>query len=116
MRAVAAWDDYTDLGVINHLLSMRRARMLSADTHLIPVLWVVVLAGAIITMALSWCIHVTDKRLHVLLSGTYSLVVGLMVFCVFTLDHPFWGKRLAERSHAVAVEIGALSSKKCHRR
>jgi hypothetical protein len=80
------------LGVVNHLLSARRARLLSADTHLMPVLWVVVLAGGIITMALCWCIHVTDRTLHVLLSGTYSLVVGLMVFCIFTLDHPFWGE------------------------
>jgi hypothetical protein len=80
------------LSVVNQLLSMRRARLLSADEHLLPILWIVVLAGGLVTMALSWLLHVQDRRLNLLLNGIYSLVVGLMIFCIFTLDHPFWGQ------------------------
>jgi hypothetical protein len=80
------------LAVVNRLLGMRRVRLLSADAHLLPVLWAVVIAGGFITIALTWLCHVPSKILSVLLNGVYALVVGLMVFCIFTLDHPFWGR------------------------
>jgi hypothetical protein len=80
------------LQVFNHLLSMRRARLLSADTHLLPVLWVVVLVGGFITIGLTLLVRVPHKWLNVLLNGTYAFVVSLMIFCIFSLDHPFWGK------------------------
>jgi hypothetical protein len=80
------------LQVFNHLLSMRRARLLATDAQLLPVLWIVVLAGGFITIGLTWLVHVAHKWLNVLLNGTYALVVSLMIFCIFSLDHPFRGE------------------------
>jgi hypothetical protein len=99
------------LSVVNHLLSLRRARLMSADTHLLPILWLVLLAGGLATMALSWCVHVSDRRLHVLLNGIYSSVVGLMMFCIFSLDHPFWGEISvdAEPFHFVGHSLDRLN-------
>lgn len=77
--------------VLNHILGLRRTRIQSADVSLLPVLWVVVLLGGFINIALTWLVTTDDVRLNYLLTGGYCVSVGLMIFLILALDHPFWG-------------------------
>ncbi|WNG25026.1 DUF4239 domain-containing protein [Cystobacter fuscus] len=77
--------------VLNHILGLRRQRIQSADISLLPVLWVVVLLGGFINIALTWLVTTDDVRLNILLTGGYCVSVGLMIFLIVALDHPFWG-------------------------
>jgi hypothetical protein len=79
------------LGAYNQLVTMRRLRLDAVGTALPGVLWTVVLTGALICLAASFFFHVEDMRLHASLVALLALFVGLVIFVIFALDHPFRG-------------------------
>lgn len=76
----------------NQLIELRRQRLQSIQSGVPGVIWAVVMAGALATLLLSYCFVVENFRLHALLTGLLALIIGLMVFLLVVLDHPFWGE------------------------
>lgn len=76
----------------NHFMESRYLRLEVAGTALSPVLWWVVVIGAALNLALLWVFSVDNLSLHLLLSGTLALFVGLMLFFIAAMDHPFRGE------------------------
>jgi hypothetical protein len=79
------------LRAYNQLISARRLRLDAVGTSLPGVLWTVVLAGALICLAASFCFRVDDVRLHTVLVALLASFVGLVIFVILALDHPFRG-------------------------
>jgi len=79
------------LSAYNQLITTRRLRLDAVGTALPGVLWTVVLTGALICLAASFFFHVNDVRLHASLVTLLALFVGLVIFVIFALDHPFRG-------------------------
>jgi hypothetical protein len=52
----------------------------------------VVLVGGLLNIGLSLLIATKDIRLDLILTTAFSLMIGIMVFLIFALDHPFWGE------------------------
>lgn len=77
---------------MNRLLAFRRKRLMSVDLGLLPELWMVVLVGGVLSIGLSFLLTSKDVRLDLILTTAFSLMVGIMVFLIFALDHPFWGE------------------------
>lgn len=75
----------------NRLVELRRQRIESIGTGVPGVLWAVVLLGAVVTIAFSYCFVVENLRFHALLTGMLALMVGLMIFLIVALDHPYLG-------------------------
>jgi hypothetical protein len=80
------------LTAFNKLVEARRMRMDSVGTGLPGVFWVVILAGAVLSIALTYTFHLPTLRGHLMLTGIYSLFLGFMIFLVVALDNPFRGE------------------------
>jgi hypothetical protein len=77
---------------MNRLLALRRNRLMATSLGLLPELWMVVLVGGLLNLGLSLLIATKDIRLDLILTTAFSLMIGIMVFVIFALDHPFWGE------------------------
>jgi hypothetical protein len=77
---------------MNRVLSLRRKRLMAIELGLLPELWMVVLVGGFLNIGLSLLIATKDMRLDLILTTAFSLMIGIMVFLIFALDHPFWGE------------------------
>ena len=76
----------------NSLIDLRRQRQEALNGGVPGVLWLVVLLGAIVTIGFSYCFVVASYRLHALLTGMLAVMIGLLVFLLVVLDHPYWGE------------------------
>jgi uncharacterized membrane-anchored protein len=54
-------------------------------------LWVVVLAGAFISLIATFFFKVEDLRLHAIMVMLLAAFMGLIVFMIFAFDRPFRG-------------------------
>ncbi len=80
------------LTAFNKLVEARRMRMDSVTTGLPSVFWVVIIAGAVLSIGRTHAFHLPSLKTHLLLTGIFSLFVGFLIFLVAALDHPFRGE------------------------
>lgn len=75
----------------NNYLEARRLRVFSVTTSIPAVMWIVVLVGALMNIALVWLF---DMKLvsHMFLGGFLAAFMGLMIFLIASLDNPFRGE------------------------
>jgi hypothetical protein len=65
---------------------------LSIDAHGInEIMWVVLAAGAIITVGFTYLFGFKRTLMQQLMIGSLSLLIGLVLFLTFSLDYPFRG-------------------------
>jgi len=80
------------LRAYNELLEARNLRLDAAvNTGLPVVLWIVVLAGAVIGLSAAFLFRVEDARLHAMLVTLLATFMGLVIFMVVVFDRPFRG-------------------------
>jgi hypothetical protein len=79
------------LRAYNHMIQARRLRLDAVQTKLPNVLWLVVFAGAIISLSASFFFKIEDARLHGILVVLLATFMGLVIFMIFALDRPFRG-------------------------
>ena len=65
--------------------SMVQSVMVSA------VMWIVIVAGALISLSGAFFFRVEDARLHGMLVTLLATFIGLVIFMILALDHPFRG-------------------------
>jgi hypothetical protein len=82
----------------NSFVEARFNRLEVAGTALSPVLWWVVGIGAALNFALLWMFSIDRLSVHLVLSGMLSMFVGLMLFFIAAMDHPFRGEESTSRS------------------
>ena len=79
------------LQAMEETLDDRDERM-SIDAHGINVImWIVLAAGAIITVGFTYLFGFRQTLMQQLMIGSLSLLIGLMLFLTFSLDYPFRG-------------------------
>ena len=76
----------------NELVERRRSRVLGVTQGLSGSLWALVLIGAVINIAVTWCFHLHNQRMHFWMTALTSSVLGLMIFLLAAMDHPYPGK------------------------
>jgi hypothetical protein len=76
---------------LDDLFSNRRLRLEAIDSHLPGLMWLVVLAGAVIMIFMTYFFSAESEPLHRLLTGALSLVIGLVIFLILALDRPLLG-------------------------
>ena len=76
----------------NDLVESRRARLNSVGAHMPFALWILVVLGALITIAVTLFFDTASLSLHGWLTLLLSMLLGLMIFLIGVLDHPFRGK------------------------
>ena len=75
----------------NELVERRRSRLLGVTAGLSGALWALVLIGAVIDIAVTWCFHLHNRRMHLWMTALTSSLLGLMIFLLAAMDHPYMG-------------------------
>jgi hypothetical protein len=77
------------LGQLTALTSARNSRVLDALPKIPGLLWAGLLFGGVLLVALTGFVRLESKVGHVVLSSSVAVLLGLLLFIVFWLDHPF---------------------------
>jgi hypothetical protein len=73
------------------LADARRDRLLDAREGIPPILWVVLVVGAIVTVGFTYLFGLDDTTTHMLMVALLALIIGLILFTIGSLDYPFSG-------------------------
>jgi hypothetical protein len=93
------------LNRLSQLSDDRRQRIHACGDIIPPVIWIVLWAGAILTVGFSYLFGVESFRTHALMTAALSAEIALILFLVFVLDNPFRGDfRVTPRSFEFAIE------------
>lgn len=76
-------------GQLNVLISQRNTRVLDAKPRIPGLLWSGLLFGAVLLIGLIGCTHLSNAVSHMILSSAIAILLGLLLFLIFWLDHPF---------------------------
>jgi hypothetical protein len=79
------------LSAFNNVIELRRQRLDAVGQGVPAVLWAVVFIGGAISIIFSYCFRVEHLGLHALLTGGLAAMIGLLVFLIASLDHPYRG-------------------------
>jgi hypothetical protein len=79
------------LRAYNNLILMRRQRLDAVDTGLPGILWLVILAGALVSVTSAFFYRVDSFRLHATMVVLLAMFIALVIFVIFALDRPFRG-------------------------
>lgn len=77
-----------DLGDADDL---RRARISHNHSHVPGLVWMILIAGTVITILSSYLFFVEPGRLHFLFIALLTCMIAMSLFLVYMLDHPFEG-------------------------
>jgi ABC-type multidrug transport system fused ATPase/permease subunit len=77
---------------LNELATYRSLRQLDASAEIPVEIWIPLLLGALIIMVFAVMFDVESRRLHVTLNGLLGAFIGLVIYIILILDHPFTGK------------------------
>jgi Protein of unknown function (DUF4239) len=80
------------LSAFNQLVELHRLRMEAAMSGLPMPVWVVVVAGAMITLGVTWFFNALRFRVHVWMTVFLSMLLGLIIQLMFRLDKPYRGQ------------------------
>ena len=77
------------LGQLTVLASERNTRVLDAEPRIPWLLWSGLAFGGILLVGMTAFMRLASTRAHMVLSGAVALLLGLLLFLVYRLDHPF---------------------------
>lgn len=76
----------------NTVIELRRLRAESISGSVPPIIWYVVMGGAILTLLFSYFFSIKAFGLHAILTGMLAAMIGLLIFLIAALDHPYRGE------------------------
>jgi hypothetical protein len=77
------------LAQLTVLASDRNTRILDANPRIPWLLWCGLLFGGVVLVVLTGFLRLDSMRAHMALSSAVAVLLGLLLFIVFVLDHPF---------------------------
>lgn len=76
---------------LNELATYRGLRINSMETEISPPLWLPMIVGAIITIICAILMDIEHGGMHVTLNALLGIFIGMFLFIIILLDHPFTG-------------------------
>ena len=75
---------------LTDMSELRRKRLHAIGGGLPPVMWAVVLLGAVLTMSVTYLLQL-ERKVQVTLTAFFAMFIGLVVFVIASLDQPLSG-------------------------
>jgi hypothetical protein len=95
---------------VHDLADTRRDRLVEVREGIPAMLWVVLVAGAIVTIGFTYLFGLDDTTTHTLMVALLALVIGLVLFTIGSLEYPFAGAvRLGPDAFELVLERFASS-------
>jgi Protein of unknown function (DUF4239) len=79
------------LSAVDTALMDREARLTMDSSGINQIMWIVLIAGAFITVAFTYLFGFDQTLMQELMIGGLSLLIGLVLFLIVALDYPFRG-------------------------
>jgi hypothetical protein len=77
---------------LNELAVNRSLRILDASSSIPVEIWIPLLLGGVIILVFAMLVDVESKLLHITVNGLLGTFMGLVMYIIIILDHPFTGK------------------------
>ena len=90
----------------DHIGDRQKSAGLDQEPRIPALLWAGLIFGGVLVIAIAGFVHFSSRRAHVVLASGVALLLGLLLFVVYWLDHPFGteiGVTPAPFHHAVEV-------------
>lgn len=90
---------------LNELSIYRSLRQLDASASSdIPVeIWIPLILGGLIVLTFAALLDIENGKLHALINSLLGAFVGLVIYIIITLDHPFTGKLKVEPEEYISI-------------
>ena len=79
------------LSRLNNLAEYRRLRIFTGNDTVPPVVWLVLLVGALFTVCFNYLFGMKNIRAQYLITATLTVTMSQILFLIYVLDHPFTG-------------------------
>lgn len=100
---------------LNELATVRNLRLLDADSEIPFIIWVPLLLGGLITLILAMMLNIENTRLQVVINGVLGAFIGMILFLIILIDHPFAGQmRIAPRGYLQIEEMEHRAQQASH--
>jgi hypothetical protein len=76
---------------LNELSTYRGLRTASIETKIPAPIWLPILFGALITLICAMMLDIEHARIHIGLNTLLGMFIGLLIFVIILLDHPYTG-------------------------
>ena len=76
---------------LNELSTFRGLRTSSLEMEMPAPMWMPILLGAFITLLCSVLMDIEHKKMHVGLNSLLGAIIGMFLFIIILLDHPYTG-------------------------
>ena len=94
------------LRCLNNLAQYRRMRIFAGNNTVPPVIWLVLLVGALFAVSYTFFFGMKNIRAQYLITTTLTVTITAILFLIYVLDHPFTGTSrvsLAPLKEAIAT-------------
>jgi hypothetical protein len=92
-------------GQLTVLASDRNTRILDAKPRIPPLLWAGLIFGGLVLVALTGFLRLDSYRGHAILSSAIAVLLGLLLFLIFFLDHPLGPLGVSSEPFAHSLEV-----------
>lgn len=87
--AAASPVDQQFLSQLTEMSSVRSARILDAKPRIPTLLWCALIFGGLVLIMLTSNMRLADSRAHIVLVSAVTVLLVLLLYLIFVLDHPF---------------------------
>jgi hypothetical protein len=91
------------LSKLNDLGELRRLRLISSQASIPLLMWTLLVAGGVLTVAFLYLFIIPNRFLQRLMIGTVSATLAFILFLILALDHPFAGDIAVDPSAYVDI-------------
>jgi hypothetical protein len=94
----------------NKMQELRRARLFNCNKEIPNILWMVILAGTIITLIFTFFFHFENFFTKAVFTSLIAIMMALTMFLIYFLNHPYNSKSVTaepyEKVHNMANQVG----------
>jgi hypothetical protein len=73
-------------------LELRGTRLSHVGAGVPPLVWLVLIVGAVVSVAITYCFTMRSLGGHLVLTGVLSGFLSLLIFLILMMDYPFRGE------------------------
>ena len=94
------------LSRLNNLAEYRRLRIFTGNDTVPPVVWLVLLVGALFTVCFNYLFGMKNIKAQYLITATLTVTMSQILFLIYVLDHPFSGaSRISAEPLRQVIEV-----------
>jgi hypothetical protein len=76
---------------LNSLYDARRSRLLAAGEHVTPVVWWIIVLGALLTVSFTFLFGTRNLKMHLVITAMVAASLAVVIVLIVALDYPFRG-------------------------